>query len=120
MACAAPAFVAGIGGDEGFVQNQRSILEACIQIAVQPTHPALSHAASRPVLASAKSASVHFSSPMWGGGGLGGFSPGFGGGTGGSDPELPSIRGFGPPGRRRVQRIDGERQWLELDVDLLR
>ena len=54
----------------------------------------------RPSFASAKSAAVHLSSPTWGGGGLGGFSPGLAGPPGGLTQILPSVRGFGPPGRR--------------------
>src|SRR6266852_6083198 len=53
----------------------------------------------RPSLASAKSASVHFSSLTSIGGGAAGRSPGFGGGAGGRYHVLPPTLGFGPPGR---------------------
>ena len=91
--------VAGVRRDEGFVEDQGGLLESRVHVAVGPLVRRLAHRQAA-FLASAKSAAVHFSSPTWGGGGLGGFSPGLAGGAGGLIQTLPSVRGLGPPGRR--------------------
>ena len=69
---------------------------------------------------SSKSASVHFSSlTSSGGGACGSFRPACGAGAGGSRyqvlPSDPRVRAAGP---QRLERIDHERQRLEIDLDL--
>ncbi len=71
----------------------------------------------RPSFASAKSAAVHLSSPTWGGGGLGGFSPGLAGGTCGLHPDVAFCTRVRAARAEAVERIDNERQMFKFDID---
>ena len=102
------------GVDESLVEDERRVLEPGLEIAVRPLVRRLP-IGSLPSSDSAKSSSVHFSScdarrrarpagrPRYR------HAP----------QTLPSMRAFGPSGPQADERIDDERQRLELDLDLL-
>ena len=81
------SLMADVWRDKCFVQHERGILEACVEVAIRPFIRRLAHRQTA-VLGFAKSASVHFSSVT-----AGAAAPG------GVTQMLPSVRGFGPPGR---------------------
>ncbi len=112
------------GVDERFVEDERGVLEARLEVAVRPLVGRALPIGSLPVLGRRRSPpSVHFSScdlgraadrrrrarlPAWRGGGAPDASR-----------RCPRVRAFGPPGRRLSSGSTDERQRLELDLDLL-
>jgi hypothetical protein len=84
--------MAGVRSHEGFVKNQRGIVEARVEVAVGPLVGRLP-IGSRPSLAFGEIRSVHLSS-RWSG--LAWWRSR----SGRTTQMFPSVRGLGPPGRR--------------------
>ncbi len=83
--------MADVGSDEGFVQNERGILEACIDVAVGPFVGRLAHGQAA-LFVFGEVCSVHLTSVTAGAAALRRLA--------GRAQTFPSVRGFGPPGRR--------------------